>query len=132
MSYHQDWIMRQIETICITLGFLLFGKNPNTLQLEQFPQALPGTNPLYCELSLLIRQGKICEAEDLLYEALEEPDRSVLEAAVAFYADLNRFSDEQLQAANFPETRSSADCKMCVPYLKFNCNGRQYAAHFFL
>lgn len=101
MSYHQDWIMRQIETICVTLGFLLFGKNPHTLQPEQLPQALPGANPLYYELSLLTRQGRICEAEDLLYEALEEPDRSVLEAAVCFYADLNRFSDEQLKEADF-------------------------------
>ena len=101
MSYHQDWLMRQTEAISTTLGYILFGKNPNTVQLEQAHQALPDTNVLYFQLNLLTRQGKICEAENLLYEALETPDRSVLDAAVAFYADINRFSDAQLKEANF-------------------------------
>ena len=67
MSYHQDWLMRQTEAISTTLGYILFGKNPNTVQLEQAHQALPDTNVLYFQLNLLTRQGKICEAENLLY-----------------------------------------------------------------
>ena len=101
MSYYQDWIMRQIEIICTTLGHILFGHNPNTVQLEQLPQGQPSMNLLYLQLRTLMDEGKICEAENLLYDAMEEPDQSVLEAALGFYEDLNRLSDPQLENANF-------------------------------
>lgn len=101
MSYHQDWMMRQIEILCTTLGYILFGKNPNTVQMEQLPQAQPDTNLLYLQLRTLAEKAQICEAENLLYEAMEDPDQSVLEAALAFYEDLNRLTDDQLRQANF-------------------------------
>ena len=101
MSYYQDWIMRQIEIFCTTLGHILFGHNPNTVQLEQSPQGQPSMNLLYLQLRTLMDEGKICEAENLLYDAMEEPDQSVLEAALGFYEDLNRLSDPQLENANF-------------------------------
>lgn len=101
MSYHQDWIMRQIEILCTTLGHILFNRNPGTVQLEQLPEGQPEINLLYLQLRTLVEKGQICEAENLLYEAMEDPDRSVLEAALGFYEDLNRLSDPQLEEANF-------------------------------
>jgi hypothetical protein len=32
---------------------------------------------------------------------MEDPDQRVLEAALAFYEDLNRLTDDQLRQANF-------------------------------
>ena len=101
MSYYQDWIRLQIEIICTTLGHILFGQNPHTVQLEQLPQGQPSMNLLYLQLRTLVEKDQICEAENLLYEAMEDPDQMVLEAALGFYEDLNRLSDPQLEAANF-------------------------------
>jgi hypothetical protein len=65
-------------------------------------QAIPaGENELYLLLSALVRQGRICKAEDLLFEALEEPGCMVLDVALRFYSDLNALSDEVLQQHGF-------------------------------
>ena len=58
-------------------------------------------NELYLLLSALVRQGKLCQAEDLLFEALEDPGQMVLDAALRFYQDLNALSDETLEAQGF-------------------------------
>lgn len=98
MSYRYDFIMRQIEIIAATLGYLLFGK---TMQIEQIDPRQSMDNDLYLVLSSLVRQGMVCQAEDLLYEALEDPDPATLQAAWCFYNDLNAFSDEYLQEVRF-------------------------------
>ena len=98
MAYHYDYIMRQIEIIATTLAYLLFGKK---VQVEQIDPRQNIDNDLYLLLSGLVRQGLVCEAENLLYEALEEPTPEVLQAAWCFYHDLNEFSDDYLQQVRF-------------------------------
>jgi hypothetical protein len=101
MSYHQDWLMRQIEAISAMLGYILTGKKASTITVEEDQPNHSGDNELYFQLQALVRQGKICQAEDLLYEAMEDPDSTVLDAAKRFYDDLNRLSDKTLRDANF-------------------------------
>ncbi|MBQ8580278.1 MAG: hypothetical protein IJ448_06260 [Oscillospiraceae bacterium] len=101
MSYHQDWLMRQIESITAMLRWLMAGEKTHLLTFVEEEDTNSGTNELYLQLQLLVRQGKICQAEDLLFEAMEEPNRQTYEAAVQFYEDLNDFSDSALQQANF-------------------------------
>ena len=101
MSYHQDWLMRQIEAISAMLGYILTGKTPSTVTVEEDQLTHSGDNELYLLLQTLVRQGQICKAEDLLFEAMETPDSGVLDAATRFYSDLNRLSDETLREANF-------------------------------
>lgn len=101
MSYHQDWLMRQIESITAMLRWLMTGEKTHLLTFVEEEDTNSGTNELYLQLQLLVRQGKICQAEDLLFEAMEEPNRQTYEAAVQFYEDLNDFSDSALQQANF-------------------------------
>jgi hypothetical protein len=98
MAYHYDYIMRQIEIISSTLAYMLFGKK---LQVEQVDPRQNADNDLYLLLSGLVRQGMICEAENLLYEALEDPNPAVLQAAWCFYSDLNEFSDAYLESVHF-------------------------------
>ena len=98
MAYHYDYIMRQIEIIASMLAYLLFGKK---VQLEQIDPRQNADNDLYLLLSGLVRQGLVCEAENLLYEALEDPAPEVLQAAWCFYNDLNGFSDDYLQEVHF-------------------------------
>ena len=101
MSYHYDWITRQIEAISAMLRYIVSGEKTHLVQVEAEAPSHSGGNELYLQLSALLRQGKICDAEDLLFEALDDPSAQVLDAAVRFYDDLNRLTDVQLQEANF-------------------------------
>ena len=101
MSYHYDWLKRQIEIIAAMLAYILAQKK-NSIRSVEEAQAVPsGENELYLLLSTLVRQGNLCQAEDLLFEALEEPGQMVLDAALRFYQDLNALSDETLETQGF-------------------------------
>ena len=101
MSYHQDWLMRQIEVITTMLAFLLTGKRGKTVSVQEELLPTASGSDLSAQLQVLTAQRKICEAENLLYEAMEEPDDSVLEAAVQFYSRLNTLSDQELEDCSF-------------------------------
>ena len=101
MSYHQDWLMQQIEAITATLKYVLFGKKEHIVTMDIEAPSTTGDDALYLQLQTLVRQGEICQAEDLLFEAMEDPDSQVLDAARRFYDDLNRLSDETLKECNF-------------------------------
>ena len=101
MSYHYDWLMRQIEIIAATLAYILSKKKTHITAAYEASALPTGENELYLQLAALVRQGNICQAEDLLFEALEEPGQMALDAALRFYSDLNALSDEDLKAANF-------------------------------
>lgn len=120
MSYHQDWLMRQIEAITAMLGYILSGRSVSTVTVEALDETQSGENELYLQLQALVRKEKICEAENLLYEAMEDPSRQVLDAAARFYADLNQFSDETLEKCNFSRLEImdglTEVCKIfCIP-----------------
>ena len=101
MSYHQDWLMRQIEAISASLAYLLFDQKKHITQIAAEEQTTSDLNELYRLLRSLTDQGKLCEAENLLYEAIDREDPEALSAGVRFYADLNRFSDPELASCNF-------------------------------
>lgn len=101
MSYHQDWLMRQIEAISAMLAYMLTGKKPQYVTVAEKQQTLSDTNLLYAKLRALVAQGQICEAENLLFAAMEAADAEVPDAAAQFYADINQLSDEELEERNF-------------------------------
>lgn len=120
MSYHQDWLMRQIEAITAMLGYILSGRSAGPVAVEAPDETQSGENALYLRLQALVRQEKVCEAENLLYEAMESPSRQVLDAAARFYADLNQFFDEALERCNFSRSEImdglTEVCKIfCIP-----------------
>ena len=99
--YHRDWLMRQIEMITATLGWLLTGRSESIVRLEEAPITHSGTNELTARLLALVETGAYCRGEDELFEALDRGEPGAAEAAVAFYAALNRLSDETLAAGDF-------------------------------
>ena len=101
MSYHQDWLMRQIEAISAMLSYLLTGKKKQAATIEEKQQTISDSNRLYQKLSILVAAGEIGEAENLLFAAMEESDPEVPEAGVQFYRDINALSDAQLAAHDF-------------------------------
>ena len=84
MHYQQDWIMRQIETIVAFLIGLLTGKKSNSTLVEEFEQTTSQLNPLYIRLHELILQHKLCDTENMLYEAIDNDDKNALKAAILF------------------------------------------------
>lgn len=76
MSYHYDWLLRQIETTAAMLAYLLTGKKPDVAVSEDAVQNLCASNRLNRALRGLLDQGKICEAEDILFRAMEAASRT--------------------------------------------------------
>jgi len=101
MAYHQDWLMRQIEAISVMLAYLLSQKAPAIVTLEEKEETAGGVDPLLLRLQALVAGKQVCQAENLLYEALERPNRAVLDAANWFYTHLNTWSDAELSACDF-------------------------------
>lgn len=118
--YHQDWLMRQIATITRYVFSILLGKEDeltSDIQIESQQQTIGAANMLSFRLSGLVREGRLGEAEDLLYSAVEDGDPEALTAGLRFYNDLNILSDETLQRCNFSrEEILSGLRELCAAY----------------
>ena len=102
----EDYLMRQIEIIGRTLAKLIFNKeSPEYIILDY--QLLTQTDMIYNELLGLIDEGKINEAENLLFDKIDEeleenPDsKHCLEIAIDFYSRLNELSSNVLDEYGF-------------------------------
>lgn len=103
MFMQQDWLMRQIEVMTIAIARMLFGNGGKEYDLkEEFGQTRSAG--LHRRLTELLKQGRLNEAENLLFFELDETDRTMLAAAIDFYRQANAMSDEELEAQGF--TRS--------------------------
>ena len=95
--------MRQIESLSRFVFSVLLGKEPeSTVQLTEEAPTTGEPAPLRAQLAALVRAEKLCEAENLLFEALEAEDPEVLPAALEFYRALNGLPDETLERCGFP------------------------------
>ena len=106
MAITQDWLMRQIEVIGRTLAKIIFNKDsPEYVIIDE--QQPTETDMVYNELCKLIDAGKINEAENLLFDKIEEElednpeDKFYLEVAIDFYTRLNDLSNKELEACGF-------------------------------
>ena len=94
----QDYLMRLIHEIVRTIIKLIFNIDEKTVDIEQ---ELKETSDLYGKLVRLADAGKINEAENLLYEQLENGQVEDLKAALGFYDHLNDYTEEFLDKADF-------------------------------
>ncbi|MBR4192875.1 MAG: hypothetical protein IKQ54_00915 [Oscillospiraceae bacterium] len=118
--YRQDWLMRQIETITRYVFSLLLGKGAelrSDYHLET-KQPEPGdANTLSFRLGALLEAGRVGEAENLLFAAVEEGDPEALPAGLGFYEALNGMSDEALGRADFSREEILSGLKeLCAAY----------------
>lgn len=100
MNVEQDYIMRMIKEFANVLGRLLFNKKKPMYELDVTNRYHVGDN-LYTRLCRMADEGKINEAENLLYEEMVPGDMDYLEMALAFYAYLNCFEDEVLHRYHY-------------------------------
>ena len=90
MNVEQDYIMRMIKEFANVLGRLLFNKKKPMYELDVTNRYHVGDD-LYTRLCRMADEGKINEAENLLYEEMVPGDMDYLEMALAFYAYLELF-----------------------------------------
>lgn len=100
MNVEQDYIMRMIKEFANVLGRLLFNKKKTMYELDVTNRYHVGDD-LYTRLCRMADEGKINEAENLLYEEMVPGDMDYLEMALAFYAYLNCFEDEVLHRYHY-------------------------------
>ncbi len=92
--------MRQIEMMVQFITMTVLHKD--SIHYEIIDETnLSKTDSLYKELCGLIAKHRICEAENLLYENLNEGNTEYLEMALDFYQTINQMTDDELEKCNF-------------------------------
>ncbi len=106
--YESDYIMRQIRLLTDSISQLVFRRH-TTVELLDEDGNLQGSGVLYHRLRMLVREGRINQAENLLFDELDKnPAADTFEVALQFYADLARLTDAQLAACDFSRAEIEA------------------------
>ncbi len=98
--YKQDYIMRIISNLIKYLSIIIFGKDTATYELS-VDENYRESDELHKRLLILLSNGKINEAEDLLFAKINPKDNRQMMVAIDFYQRLNNFEDDFLQENNF-------------------------------
>lgn len=101
MAVQDDYVMRTIADLAKAIGGLALGKHSIDYGLPGQPQEDTAAHALYRRMRELAGRGEVNEAENQLFEELDEGDREYLEMALAFYLYLNEFDDEFLYTNNY-------------------------------
>lgn len=98
--FEQDYIMKKIRDFIRFLAKTFLNKDTVVYE-PPIEEEYMETDYIHKELLTLLRQGKINEAENLLYEELDAGSIKYMELALDFYERLNNFDDEFLEKSNF-------------------------------
>ena len=102
-----DWLSKQIEMMSQALAVLLFGKDAAYNFASEEDEIGDGVEMdenvlLSYMLRRLMDEGKINEAENLLFDSIESNTSDErLQIALAFYGQLDKMSDSFLKDHNF-------------------------------
>ena len=92
--------MRQIEMMTIAIAQLLLGKGGKEYGWKE-ELGQERSVELKKRLTRMLQEGRLGDAEDLLFFELDEADKGILAAAVDFYRQANEMSDEELEKQGF-------------------------------
>ncbi|MFD3156314.1 DUF6483 family protein [Haloimpatiens sp. FM7330] len=98
--YEQDYVMKIVKSLVKFLAKISLNKDTSTYELPA-QEKYTKIDYLHKQLLNLIKQGKINEAENLLYAELDSKNKKYMELALDFYDRLNNFDDEFLEKNNF-------------------------------
>lgn len=103
--FRNDYILRQIEDMARFVSRLLLGRSAQLYSLTDYTEvprsSEDGLDLLRYRLALLVDSGGINEAEELIFDELENGGTLFLELALSFYYTIAQLDDEQLEKANF-------------------------------
>ena len=87
--------MRQVRFMAMMLAKILFCNDTPTYELEK-NEIQKSSDDLYSRLIAMVKQGKINQAENVLYDELDRDEDSTIEVALGFYDYLNELPAEFL------------------------------------
>ncbi len=100
--FREDYIMNQIELLTRNLAKVIFHKEIPTVEIINENGLISGEGLLFHRLNILVEQGNINEAENLIFEELKDNNSNeLLQVALRFYEQLNKLSDERLLLCDF-------------------------------
>lgn len=100
--FEHDYIMREIEKLTQLLAMAMFHKELDTTDFVDENGNLSGGQFLTYRLNRLVLEGRIGQAEDMLFDMLDEDGGDEYrQAALEFYAFLQKLSDEKLEVGGF-------------------------------
>ncbi|MCM1100238.1 MAG: DUF6483 family protein [Clostridium sp.] len=97
--FEQDYVMRLIKEMIRAILKLLFNINTQSPSAELLQES--EQKETLHKLLAMIDEGRINEAENLIYEITEETDIGNLKTALLFYSYLNDKDDDFLEDNNF-------------------------------
>lgn len=92
--------MKQVQMLVRFIAKTIFKKDTDDFS-EIIEKSASGADVLYKELRYLLGEGEICKAENLLFDSIDTSSRYHFAVALDFYSTLNRYSDEELEKADF-------------------------------
>lgn len=101
--FENDYMIRQISLMAKFVASVVFKKDTTTYyNIKDEKGNITGDGLLCVQLRQLVDNGKINEAEDLLFAEIEkEPKVELLEIAIDFYSHLNEKDEDFLEDNNF-------------------------------
>lgn len=101
--FQNDYIMRQVEMLGRFLAKMIFNKETTVYEVIIDEEGnITEAGLLYLDLKTMIKEGKINEAENFLFDRIETTyDKEYLEIAIDFYSQLNNLPDEFLEEHDF-------------------------------
>lgn len=100
--FDDDYILRQINMLSRFLSKVFFDKDLEFVSLLDEENGNVGDDLFAYRLRKLLSEKKINEGENLLFETIEEnPSEQNLKTALAFYEDLKKMSDKELETCDF-------------------------------
>lgn len=110
-----DYIMRMIKEAARVLFSLIFGKKYTQVELPKENKfSVSGSN--LDDLTGLVDQGKINEAENILLENLDHENPEELAAAVLFYEYVSEKGREFLEAHDYSLEEAAEGMKQIAEY----------------
>lgn len=100
MKYEEDYLMRIIKTSVAALVRIIFHKADPAYELPA-EDAYTVADELYVRLVRMADAGSINEAENLLYQELDQKERSYLEMGIGFYYHINGYEEDFLTDHNY-------------------------------
>ena len=97
--FEQDYIMRLVHEIARMLAKILFNINSETVS-EELESRIEETDILE-KLLEMVDIGRINEAENELYDLLNQGTSNCIETSILFYSYLNDKSDEFLKENDY-------------------------------
>lgn len=98
--YEKDYIMGIITNLIRFLSKIFYGKDIAMYELSENEQYAESDN-LHRKLLTLLSDGKINEAENILFKKLNPKNNRDMMVAIDFYQRLNNLDNKFLQESNF-------------------------------